>query len=279
VIKALQREFQSELVRASVLKLNIDGGDAQYTAALLDPYADSPKISGDTLLPPELFADIIRRADRDGIDIHIHSYGDRATRLSLDAFEAAIKANPQRDRRHAMAHLLLVDPADVLRFGKLGVTAQFSAQWAVPDQQWRDVTRSRLGAARSDTLYRINSILRHGGVASFGTDWPAAGYYSTFRPLDAIEVAITRRELDKPKDPQLPPIAEAITLDAALKASTLGPAYQLRMERDVGSIEVGKLADLIVLERNLFEVAPQEIHKTEVLMTLMNGEVRHDQLA
>jgi predicted amidohydrolase YtcJ len=279
VIKALQREFQSELVRASVLKLNIDGGDAQYTAALLDPYADSPKISGDTLLPPELFADIIRRADRDGIDIHIHSYGDRATRLSLDAFEAAIKANPQRDRRHAMAHLLLVDPADVLRFGKLGVTAQFSAQWAVPDQQWRDVTRSRLGAARSDTLYRINSILRHGGVASFGTDWPAAGYYSTFRPLDAIEVAITRRELDKPKDPQLPPIAEAITLDAALKASTLGPAYQLRMERDVGSIEVGKLADLIVLERNLFEVAPQEIHKTEVLMTLMNGQVRHDQLA
>ena len=91
VIKALRREFQSELVRASVPKLNIDGGDAQYTAALLAPYADAPKTSGDTLLPPDLFADIIRRADRDGIDIHIHSYGDRGTRLSLDAFEAAIK--------------------------------------------------------------------------------------------------------------------------------------------------------------------------------------------
>jgi len=128
-------------------------------------------------------------------------------------------------------------------------------------------------------MYRIQSILRHDGVASFGTDWPAAGYYSTFRPLDAIEIATTRRELDKPQGPQLVPVDETITLDAALKASTMGPAYQLGMERDVGSIEVGKLADLVVLERNLFEIAPQEIHKTKVLMTLMNGQIRHEQRA
>ena len=275
VIKALRREFQSELVRASVLKLNIDGGDAQYTAALLAPYTDAPKTSGDTLLPPDLFADIIRRADRDGIDIHIHSYGDRGTRLSLDAFEAAIKANPPRNRRHTLAHVILIDPADVARFGELGVIAQFSAQWTVPDQQWRDVTRARFGAARSEALYSMNSILRHGGLASFGTDWPAAGYYSTFRPLDAIEVATTRRELDRPHGPPLPPIDEAITLDAALKASTMGPAYQLGMEREVGSIEVGKLADLVVLEKNLFEIPPDQIHKTKVAMTVMNGQVRH----
>ena len=276
VIKALQRQFQSELVRASVLKLNIDGGDSQYTAALLAPYADAPRTSGDTLLPPDLLTDIIRRADRDGINIHIHSYGDRATRLSLDAFEAAIKVNPPRDRRHALAHLILIDPEDVPRFGELGVIAQFSAQWTVPDQQWRDVTRARLGAARSDALYSMNSILHHGGLASFGTDWPAAGYYSTFRPLDAIEVATTRRELDQPQGQPLPPIKEAITLADALKASTFGPAYQLGMERDIGSIEVGKLADLVVLENNLFEIAPDQIHKTKVAMTVMNGQVRHE---
>ena len=276
VIKALQRQFQSELVRASVLKLNIDGGDLQYTAALLAPYADAPRTSGDTLLPPDLLTDIIRRADRDGINIHIHSYGDRATRLSLDAFEAAIKVNPPRDRRHALAHLILIDPEDVPRFGELGVIAQFSAQWTVPDQQWRDVTRARLGAARSDALYSMNSILHHGGLASFGTDWPAAGYYSTFRPLDAIEVATTRRELDQPQGQPLPPIKEAITLADALKASTFGPAYQLGMERDIGSIEVGKLADLVVLENNLFEIAPDQIHKTKVAMTVMNGQVRHE---
>ncbi|WP_244530939.1 amidohydrolase [Pseudoxanthobacter soli] len=276
VIKALRREFQSELVKASVLKLNIDGGDPQYTAALLAPYSDKPETSGDTLLPPEMFTDIIRRADREGIDIHVHSFGDRATRLSLDAFEAAIKANPPRDRRNALAHLSLVDPQDDSRFGELGVVAQFSAHWACPDLQNMGVTRSRFGAARGDSMVRMKSILDHGGVLSFGTDWPAAGYYSTYRPLDGIEVSTTRRELDKPQGPQLLPLDEVISLDAAIKANTLGAAWQIRMEREVGSIEVGKHADLVVLERNLFEVAPQEIHKTRVLMTVMNGKVTHE---
>ena len=274
-IKALQREFQSELVKASVLKLNIDGGDAQRTAAFLAPYADAPETSGDTLLPPDLFADIIKRADRDGVDIHIHSYGDRATRLSLDAFEAAIKANPPRDRRNAIAHNFLVDPLDAPRFAELGIVGQFSAQWAVPDTS-QAVTRTRLGLPRADELYRMGSILRHGGMLSLGTDWPAAGYTSTYRPLDAIEVATTRREFDKPRGPQLPPVDEVIPLEAALKAATMGPAWQLGMDHEVGSIEVGKLADLVVLEKNLFEVAPQDIHRTKVLMTVMNGKVTHE---
>lgn len=278
-IQALRREFQSELVKASVLKLNIDGGDAQYTAAMLAPYADKPETSGDTLLPPDLFADIIRRADREGLDIHIHSYGDRATRLSLDAFEAAIRANPSRDRRNALAHLILIDPADTPRFGKLGVVAQFSAQWTVPDRQWSDVTRARWGEARSGALYSMKSILDHGGTLSFGTDWPAAGFSSTYRPLDAIESAITRRELDKPEGPQLAPVGEAITLEAAVRASTLGPAWQIGMEREIGSIEAGKLADLVVLERNLFDVPSHDIHKTKVLMTVMNGKVTHEERA
>ncbi len=279
VIQALYREFNSELVKASVLKLNIDGGEAQRTGVFFAPYADEPETSGDTLLPPEQFADIIRRADREGLDIHIHSYGDRGTRLSLDAFEAAIKANPPRDRRHALAHLFLLTPEDLSRFAKLGVIAQFSTQWAVPDQHWRKISRVRLGSPRSDELYQFGSILRAGGVLSLGTDWPAAGYYSTYRPLDAIEVATTRRELDKPQGPQLPPFDEVITLDAALKANTMGAAYQLRMERDIGSIETGKLADLVVLERNLFDVAPHDIHKTKVLMTVMNGKVMYEERA
>jgi len=276
VIKALQREFQSELVKASVLKLNMDGGDAQYTAALLAPYSDKPDTSGDTLLPTELFNDVVRRADLEGIDIHVHSYGDRATRLSLDAFEAAIKANPPRDRRNSLAHLLLVSPDDVGRFGGLGVVAEFSAQWAVPDPTWRDITVHRFGPERANALYSIRSILERRGVVSLGTDWPAAGYFSTYRTLDGIEVAVTRRELGQPEAPQQQPASEAISLDAALRASTMGPAHQLRMEDKVGSIEVGKLADLIVLERNLFEVAPQDIHKTRVLMTVMNGKVTHE---
>lgn len=279
VFQALRREFQSELVQAGVLKLNMDGGDAQYTAALLAPYSDKPDTSGDTLLPPDLFKDIVRRADHEGIDIHVHAYGDRATRLSLDAFEAAIAANPPRDRRNALAHILLVSPDDVPRFGELGVVAEFSAQWAVPDPTWRDITAVRFGPERSNALYSMKSILGHGGVVSFGTDWPAAGYYSTYRPLDAIEVAVTRRELGKADGSPLQPAAEALGLDAALRAGTMASAHQLRMEDKIGSIEVGKLADLIVLEKNLFEIPPHEIHAVAVLMTVMNGRVTHDATA
>jgi predicted amidohydrolase YtcJ len=165
------------------------------------------------------------------------------------------------------------------RFARLGVIAQFSTQWAVPDQHWRKISQVRLGPARSNEQYRFGSIQRAGGVLSLGADWPAAGYHSTYRPLDAIEVATTRRELDKPEGPQLPPVDEVITLDAALKANTMGAAYQLRMDRDVGSIETGKLADLVVLERNLFDVASHDIHKTKVLMTVMNGKVTHEERA
>jgi predicted amidohydrolase YtcJ len=279
VIKALRREFHSELVKASVLKLNMDGGDNAHTGVFLAPYADKPETCGDPLMPPELFADIVRRADREGIDVHVHCIGDRATRLTLDAIEAAIGANPPRDRRNAIAHLTLVDPEDAPRFARLGVVAQFSAQWAVPDLAWKNVTSARLGSERADRLYRIGSILRHGGTLSLGCDWPAANSYSTHKPLDAIEVCLTRRELDRPEDPQLKPIDEVIPLAAALAAATLGPARQIGMERDIGSIEVGKFADLVVLERNLFETAPHEIHRTKVVMTMMNGRVTHEKAA
>ena len=276
VIQALRREFNSELVKASVLKLNVDGGEAQRSAALFAPYADAPESGGDTLLSPDMLADIVRRADREGVDLHIHCYGDRATRLSLDTIEAAIKANPPRDRRHTLCHLFLVTPEDFPRFARMGVIAEFSTQWAVPDKPWRKVTQVRMGSPRSDELYRFGTMQRSGAVISLGTDWPATNYYSTFRQLDAIEIATTRREIDEPQGPQLPPFDDVITLDEALKANTLGGAYQLRLDHDIGSIEVGKLADLVVLERNLFEVAPQDIHKTRVLMTVMNGRVTHE---
>ncbi|MGC2781483.1 MAG: amidohydrolase [Bradyrhizobium sp.] len=275
IIKALQRRFHSELVQASVLKLNIDGGEAQRTAALLAPYTDDPSTSGDTLLPPDMLKDIIRRADKDGLNIHIHSYGDRANRLCLDAFEAAIKVNPPRDRRHTLAHVVILAPEDLPRFAALGVTAQFSTQWSVGDAYWHGVMRPRLGS-RAEQVYRTGSILRHGGNISLGTDWPAAGYYSTYRPLEAIEIATTRRELNKPDQPPLPPLDERISLEEALRAATMGPAYQIGLDQKIGSIEVGKLADLIVLEKNLFEVVPHEIHKTRVVMTVMNGQVRHE---
>lgn len=275
IIQGLRRRFRSPLVRASVLKLNMDGGDNAHTGVFLAPYADRPETSGEPLVPPDRFADIVRRADRAGIDVHVHCIGDRATRLTLDAIEAAIRRNPPRERRNAIAHLTLVDPADEPRFARLGVVGQFSAQWAVADQPWEKVSRARLGPERADRLYRIGALVRAGGRAAFGSDWPAANSYSTYRPLDAIEVAMTRRELDRPAARPLPPEDDVIPLAEALRAATIAGAWQLRMEKEIGSIEPGKRADLVVLERNLFEVPAREIHKVKVEMTVMNGVVRH----
>jgi predicted amidohydrolase YtcJ len=276
LIRALRQRFSSELVQASVLKLNMDGGEAQYTAAMLAPYSDKPNTSGETLLSADLVKDIVRRVDGEGIDVHVHCIGDRATRLTLDAIEAAIASNPPRDRRHAICHLSAVDDADLPRFAKLRVTAQFSAQWAVPDQYWSKVVKPRYGKRRSARTLRVGSILRHGANISLGTDWPAATYYSTFRPLEAVQVAVTRQELGKPRQTPLPPSGERISLDEALRANTIGAAYQAGLDKKVGSIEAGKLADLIVLDRNIFEIPPQDIHKTKVAMTVMNGKVRHE---
>ncbi|MDB5653005.1 MAG: putative amidohydrolase 3 precursor [Tardiphaga sp.] len=275
LILDLKKKFQSEFVSASVLKLNMDGVDSPRTAAMLQPYADKADESGSTLLSPERLHDIVRRADAEGLDIHVHSIGDRSTRLVLDAIEAAMAANPARDRRHTIAHCQSVDPADLPRFAKLGVIAEFSAQWSVPDTYWSEVTSARWGRARADTMYRFGSILRSGARVTFGTDWPAAGQYSTYRPLEAIEVGVTRCEIGVQGQTPLPPLDERITLEEAIYANTLAASHQIRLDHKVGSIEVGKLADLIVLDRNLFDSKPHEVHQAKVLLTLMNGTVRH----
>ena len=183
-------------------------------------------------------------------------------------------ANPPRDRRHSLAHLPLVSDSDLTRFAKLGVTAQSSAQWAVLDPAMVDIAEKRLGK-RADHLFRYNSILRAHGRFTLGTDWPAASYYSTYKPLDAIEVALTRQEIGKPDAQPLSPISERIDLAQALRANTLDAAYQLRLEKNAGSIEVGKFADLAVLQENLFDVPVREIHATPIVMTMMNGGFTH----
>jgi hypothetical protein len=137
-----------------------------------------------------------------------------------------------------------------------------------------DIAEKRLGK-RADHLFRYNSILRAHGRFTLGTDWPAASYYSTYKPLDAIEVALTRQEIGKPDAQPLSPISERIDLAQALRANTLDAAYQLRLEKNAGSIEVGKFADLAVLQENLFDVPVREIHATPIVMTMMNGGFTH----
>jgi len=271
----LKGRIDTELVKANVLKIVGDGTQEGYTAWLLQPYADREGDIGASPFTPDHWKQLVSDADLAGIDVHIHACGERTTRTALDAIEAAMLANPKRERRNAIAHLVFVDDADIPRFKQLGVTAQFSANWMTADPDTLNILLDRYGPERHSKIYRPRSILESGGRVSFGTDWPAAGYFSTYKPLDSIQIAMTRQLVGRPEAPVLQPASERLNLAQAIHANTLGAAYQLRMEDKVGSIEAGKLADLIVLEQDIFTADAHTIAGTKIDMTMMNGRFTH----
>jgi predicted amidohydrolase YtcJ len=221
---------------------------------------------------PELLNRLATELDRAGFQIHIHAIGDWAIRMSLDALELAQKTNGVRDSRHHIAHLELINPKDIPRFMELGVVCNFQPLWAYPDEYITELTLPVLGPERSRWLYPIASVVKTGATIVGGSDWSV----SSMNPLDAIQVAVTRRGLDDGDGPAWIP-DEVIDLHTALEAYTINGAYLSQQEDITGSIEVGKSADLIVLDQNLFEIPKNEIHKTKILLTLLKGmEVYRD---
>ncbi|WP_304342934.1 amidohydrolase [Chryseobacterium koreense] len=273
----LNSKYQSELVKASILKINVDGGEAQYTAAMLHPYAGKKDFKGEMLMKKERLNEIVKGANDKGIPTFAHIIGDAGVRAYLDAVEYARKNNPQAKTRHTASHIVYMDDADIPRFKQLDVSGQMSAQWAAPDPSVLGMSADRLGLDFVKANYmKMGSLVRSGANVGLGTDWFAAGYYSTYRPLEAIYVAMTRSMVHgKGLMDQLPPASEVITLEQALYASTMGSAYILNAEKQIGSIEKGKLADFIVFDKNLFDIPVTEIKNTRVLLTVMNGKVQH----
>jgi predicted amidohydrolase YtcJ len=262
----MRSRYQAQGVRADAAKIFADGVIESGTAALLEPYADFGH-RGELNLAPELLERIVARLDREGFQIHVHAIGDRAIRASLDAFEKARRANGPRDARHHIAHIELFHPEDIPRFRSLGIVANFQPLWAFADSYITDLTEPQLGAERSRWLYPLKSLADSGAVLAAGSDWSV----SSMNPLDAIQVALTRRDLTAPEGPAWIP-EERVDLDTILAAYTRGGAYLQQQESLTGSLEVGKRADLIFLEKNLFEVPPAEIHRVKVLLTLLDGK-------
>ena len=266
-LKELRARYRGRRFHADAVKIYADGVIETRTAALLEPYVGYGTDRGKTNLDPVDFRALATALDRDGFQIHVHAIGDRAVRDTLDALEAARKANGVRDSRHHIAHLELVDPADIPRFRTLGVIANFQPFWASGDDFITKMTEPQLGPARSRWIYPIASVEAAGGMTAFGSDWNV----SSMNPLDGIEVAITHRESSKGPGPAWLP-EERITLPDAIAGYTIRGAYLDFTEKETGSIEVGKAADLVVLDRNLFEIAPSQIHETRVLWTLLDGK-------
>ncbi|HET9320962.1 MAG TPA: amidohydrolase [Bryobacteraceae bacterium] len=259
-------KFSGQRMRATAAKIFADGVIESGTAALLDPYLNRGGSRGELNFEPDRLAKLVTRLDREGFQVHIHAIGDRAIRVSLDAHEAAQKANGRRDARHHIAHLELIEPEDIPRFRDLGIIANFQPLWAFADPYIKDLTLGPLGADRSRWLYPMASILKTGAVMAAGSDWPV----TSLNPIEAIQVAVTRRGPTEPEGPAWIP-EEKMDLPAILAAYTINGAYLNHEEKETGSIEVGKSADLIVLDRDLFKIPPEKIHEAKVVWTLLEG--------
>jgi hypothetical protein len=272
-MKRLRSEYTKGHVDAGTVKIMQDGVMENYTAALLEPYLIPSKSRGIPMVEPEKLKVAVTQLDADGFQVHFHAIGDAAIRQSLDSIEAARKANGELGHRHHISHLQLIDAADIPRFRELGVVANFQPLWAYADEYITELTVPFLGPERSAHLYPIGSVQRSGAKVAFGSDWSV----SSPNPFEQIETAVTRLgALGETTEPLLP--EEAITLPEAVAAFTINAAYTNRLEKDTGSIETGKRADLVVLDRNLFEIPASEISDTKALVTLFEGKPVHGTL-
>lgn len=263
--------YMGDLVRPTMAKIFVDGVIESRTAWVLEPYLDAKtgrptKERGRTSVERKLLIETFEALDKAGFQVHMHAIGDAGVRLALDATAAAQAANGVRDARHTIAHLELIDPADVPRFKALGVVADFQPLWAQRDIYITDMTEPILGAARSRRLYPIGEVVRSGCAIAFGSDWSV----TSLNPFDAMQVAVTRRgQTAAAGAPWLPD--QVVDLATAVAGYTTGGAYASHREADLGSLEVNKAADLVVLDRPLFELPPPQIHLTRPLLTLLAG--------
>ena len=258
----------------SNVKFFHDGVVETRTAAMLDPYRD-----GDGRPTGEYGLDLydrreleryVRLCDAEGFGVHIHALGDRAVRESLDALAAAAAANGRRDSRHQLAHVQFAHPRDLPRFGELGVIANVTPLWARLEGNVRDLTLPFISEQAAATMYPFASIVRAGGRLAFGSDWSV----STPDPLHQLATAVARRDPERDDEQPLLP-GEALDLATAIAAHTVGAAHAAFIDGDTGSIEPGKLADLVVLDRDLFGLEPAGYIESRVLLTLSAGEVVH----
>jgi predicted amidohydrolase YtcJ len=251
-----------------------DGVVENRTAAMLDPYLDAEGRATDEYgIDMYARADLerfVRLCDAEGFGVHIHAIGDRAVRESLDALEAAIRANGRRDARHQLAHVQFAHSDDLPRFRALGVIANVTPLWARLEAYVAEMTVPFVSARAASGMYPFASIVRAGGALAFGSDWSV----STPDPRQQLAVAVSRRDpLGSAEEPLLP--EERLDLGTAIAAQTIGAAHACAIDAETGSIEPGKLADLVVLDRDLFGVAPEEYLDAHVVATLVEGEVVH----
>jgi predicted amidohydrolase YtcJ len=260
--------FGSDMLRIGGLKGFADGSLGSSTAFFFQPYSDTPKTRGllfDQMLPEGVMLKRVEGADKLGLQVMIHAIGDEANMRILDIYQQASDKNGPRDRRFRIEHAQHLRPAEIARFGKQKVIASMQPYHAADDGRWCD---KRIGPERAKDTYAFRSLLDAGAVLAFGSDWTVA----PLNPLEGLKAAVTRQTLDG-KHPNGWNPEQKLTLDEAVRAFTAGSAYAEFAERVKGTITPGKLADLVMLDRDLYQIPPPEIDKARVLLTIVDGRV------
>ncbi|MDZ7263499.1 MAG: amidohydrolase family protein [candidate division KSB1 bacterium] len=256
--------FGNDMLRIGTVKIFVDGSMGAGTALFFAPYEDDPTTSGIPIYKEKDLYDLIQAIDKAGLQIAAHAIGDKANTWILNAFEQAFAANGRRDARHRIEHAQVVLPEDVIRYKELGIIASIQPSHCIDDMRWAE---KRIGT-RCQNAYRFKSFLDAGVKIAFGTDWTV----EPLNPMLGLYAAVTREFPEGGPEGGWYP-AEKLTLAQAIELYTMGSAYAEFQEQVKGSIKVGKLADLVVLDRNLFEIPAKEILQTKVELSIVNGRI------
>jgi len=267
------RTMKGERYHYNVLKIMDDGTVEGRTAAMFEDYQGEPGNSGETVFTEAEMTSMVTGAARNNIDVHIHALGERAIHESLNAIEAARGATPDSTTRYAICHIQVITDQDLPRFAELDVIAQSTPLWASYDTYGEQF----VSEDQFSRFWRYNSLKDLGVRLSFGSDFPASGAGTLgLSPVVQIEIGHTRQNPGEPEAPVQPRKSERLDVESLVRGFTIDAAYQMHMEDEIGSIEVGKKADLVVLDQNLFDADAYDIHETAVMLTMMDGDIVYE---
>lgn len=260
-------------VKADQIKIFMDGVTEAKTAALLSPYENEKSNRGILTFAPEVLDLYVKELADAGFQMHIHAIGDRAVREGLNSLEKIKMISNEKKLRHHLVHLYLISEQDIPRFKELNITANIQPYWA-SNASWNESNLMNLGKSRYFSMFPFKTLINSETRLAVGSDWPV----DILNPLEEIQVAITRRDIGQDKKDYPLNEKEALDLKTMIEAYTINGAYLQRRESITGSLKKGKYADLVVLDQNLFEISPYEIHRVKVMATILEGEFVYNKL-